>query len=59
MEDKTMKKRYTMREVFAALHKEFYNEADARNIFEWYCRTYKVTIADAAPASVAHEVFGV
>lgn len=53
-----MKKRYTMREVFAALHKEFYNEADARNIFEWYCRTYNVTIADAAPASVAHEVFG-
>ena len=46
-----------MRAIFNALIKEL-GEAEGRSIFEWYCQTYKVTIADEAPASIKHEVFG-
>lgn len=47
-----------MRTIFNALCKEL-GEAEGRRIFEWYCATYKVTIADAAPASVKREVLGI
>lgn len=46
-----------MRAVFNALVRELGPE-EGRSIFEWYCATYNVTIADEAPASVLHEVFG-
>ena len=48
----------TMRTIFAALIKEL-GYAEGTDIFEWYCRTYNVTIADDAPASVRHEVLGI
>lgn len=57
--NKSEMKTVSMRTIFAALHKEFFNEEDARNIFEWYCRTYNVDITSVAPASVAREVLGI
>lgn len=46
-----------MRTIFNALVKEMgYNEG--KSIFEWYCRTYNVTIVDAAPATIRREVLG-
>ena len=47
-----------MRTIFNALIKELGPQEGAA-IFEWYCRTYGVTIADEAPASVKHEVLGI
>ena len=47
-----------MRTVFNALVRELGYE-EGTSIFEWYCRTYKVTISDDAPATVKREVFGV
>ena len=46
-----------MRIIFNALVKEL-GFAEGSSIFEWYCQTYNVTIADEAPASVAREVLG-
>lgn len=46
-----------MRKVFNALVKEL-GETAGKATFEWYCRTYNVTIEDAAPATVEREVFG-
>lgn len=46
-----------MRKVLNALVKEL-GEAEGRKVFEWYCKTYKVTIEDEAPASVRREVLG-
>ena len=46
-----------MRTIFHALCKELGPE-EGKSIFEWYCRTYNVTIADEAPAPVRHEVLG-
>ena len=46
-----------MRTIFNALVKELGPQEGAA-IFEWYCQTYGVTIADEAPASVKHEVLG-
>ena len=47
-----------MRTIFNVLVKEL-GEAEGRSIFEWYCRTYNVTISDDAPASVRREVLGI
>ncbi len=47
-----------MRKVFNVLVREL-GQTEGRAIFEWYCQTYNVTIADEAPASVAREVFGI
>lgn len=47
-----------MRDVFRALTHEL-GEAEGRSVFEWYCKAYKVTIADIAPDTIAYEVFGV
>lgn len=46
-----------MRKVFAALVHEL-GPIEGKSVFEWYCRTYGVTIEDAAPASISREVFG-
>ena len=46
-----------MRTIFNALCKEL-GPQKGKDVFEWYCRTYNVTIADDAPASVRHEVLG-
>ncbi len=46
-----------MRAIFAALVNEC-GPNEGADIFEWYCRTYGVTITDDAPPSVAHEVLG-
>jgi len=46
-----------MRIIFNALVREL-GEAEGRDIFEWYCSTYNVTIEDDAPASVRYEVLG-
>lgn len=50
-------KKITMRQILAALVHEC-GEIDGRGIFEWYCKTYGVTVVDLAPASVAREVLG-
>lgn len=46
-----------MRKVLNALVREL-GQTEGRAIFEWYCKTYNVTVADEAPASVVCEVFG-
>lgn len=46
-----------MRAVFNQLCKEL-GEKWGQQVFEWYCKTYNVTIADKAPASVKREVLG-
>lgn len=46
-----------MRAVFNYLCKEL-GENEGRKVFEWYCKTYDVTITDEAPVSVKREVFG-
>lgn len=46
-----------MRKVFNDLCLEL-GYSEGSQIFEWYCRAYNVTIEFPAPASVAHEVFG-
>lgn len=52
-----MAKNFSMRTIFDVLVcTEGYLEGKA--IFEWYCKTYDVTITDKAPASVAREVLG-
>jgi len=53
-----MSKKVSMRAVFAALVREM-GAHEGAQIFEWYCTTYGVTIADEAPATVAREVFGI
>ena len=52
-----MVKSVSMRAIFAALVREC-GPTEGANIFEWYCKTYGVTITDPAPATVAHEVLG-
>ena len=47
-----------MRTIFNALVAEL-GYTDGKDIFEWYCKTYKVTIEDDAPASIKHEVLGI
>lgn len=47
----------TMRDIFAALTLEL-GEAEGRRAFEWYCTTYRVTVADEAPGTVVYEVLG-
>lgn len=47
-----------MRTIFNALVRELgFNEG--RDVFEWYCKTYNVTIADEAPDTVKREVLGI
>lgn len=46
-----------MRKIYNALVKELGYE-EGKSIFEWYCKTYDVTIVDEAPASVRREVLG-
>lgn len=48
----------SMRAIFHALTAEN-GEQRGREIFEWYCATYHVGIADEAPASVSYEVLGI
>ena len=48
----------TMRHILKALTREM-GETEGKDIFEWYCRTYDVTVADAAPATVRWEVLGI
>lgn len=47
-----------MRTIFNALVREL-GETEGRDVFEWYCKTYNVTIADDAPATVKREVLGI
>lgn len=46
-----------MRTIFNTLTKEL-GETEGKQVFEWYCKTYNVTITDDAPASVRREVLG-
>lgn len=48
---------FTMRAIFHALINEL-GEAEGKKAFEWYCTTYRVTIADEAPDTVVYEVLG-
>lgn len=50
--------RETMRFALRALVKEM-GEEEGKNIFEWYCQTYNVGIADKMPATVKYEIFGI
>lgn len=50
-------KQISMRTIFAALVGEC-GPVEGKSIFEWYCRTYDVTIADYAPSTVVREVLG-
>lgn len=52
-----MEYKISMRHVFAVLVAEL-GQKDGVKQFEWYCKTYKVTACDMAPASVVREVFG-
>lgn len=47
-----------MRTIFIALVAELGYE-EGKSIFEWYCKTYNVTIMDPAPDSVKREVLGI
>ena len=55
---KKITKRVSMRTIFAALIREL-GENEGKDIFEWYCRNYNVTIIDTAPSVVAWEVLGI
>ena len=46
-----------MRIIFIALVAEN-GYKKGKSIFEWYCKTYNVTIADDAPDTVRREVLG-
>lgn len=48
----------SMRTIFSALTKEL-GEQEGKSTFEWYCKTYGVTITDVAPATVSREVLGI
>lgn len=48
----------TMRHILKALTREM-GETEGKDIFEWYCRSYNVSVADAAPATVRWEVLGI
>lgn len=55
-----IKETITMQDVLHQLEIEFWdNIAEAFDIFEWYCKTYNVSVGDAAPATVRREVFGI
>lgn len=47
----------TMRHILASLTKEL-GKKEGKEIFEWYCKTYNVNIADYAPSTIVREVFG-
>jgi hypothetical protein len=47
-----------MRTIFNALLKEL-GYAEGKDVFEWYCKTYHLTIADEAPEWMRHEVLGI
>lgn len=47
-----------MRMVFNHLIKEC-GVDKGREIFEWYCQTYNLTISDMANNTIKYEVFGV
>ena len=47
----------TMRHILKALVREM-GETEGKDIFEWYCRNYNVSVADAAPATIRWEVLG-
>lgn len=46
-----------MRIIFIALVAEL-GYKEGKTMFEWYCKTYNVTINDEAPATVRREVLG-
>lgn len=46
-----------MRTIFNALVRELGYE-EGKSTFEWYCKTYNLTIADEAPDHIKHEVLG-
>lgn len=51
-----MDKKVTMRNVFNSLIKELgYDEG--KEVFEWYCKNYNVSIEDEAPATIVREVY--
>lgn len=47
----------SMRTIFAALTKEL-GQSDGTSVFEWYCKTYNLTIADEANETIKREVLG-
>ena len=51
-----VKEEVTMLDVLRQL--EIETGKEAFSIFEWYCETYRVSIEDAAPATIRYEVFG-
>lgn len=51
-------KKITMRMIFNRLVKELGYE-QGKSVFERYCQTYGVNIADDCPAAISHEVFGI
>ena len=52
-----MNRDVSMRHVFAQLVREL-GQIEGADVFEWYCSSYNVTIADEAPQAVKYEVFG-
>lgn len=47
----------SMRFVLNILVREL-GESEGRNVFEWYCSTYNLSIADYANATIKREVLG-
>jgi hypothetical protein len=48
----------TMYEVLKQLEKEL-GVKEGMEVFEWYCKTYNVTVGDVAPDTIKYEVFGI
>ena len=57
-ESRKKMKNITMRMVFNQLVKEL-GYGQGKSMFEWYCQTYGVDIADDCPSTISHEVFGI
>ena len=47
-----------MRSILNSLVREL-GETKGKDIFEWYCSTYNVDVADIAPATIKREVLGI
>ena len=47
----------TMRDALRALINEL-GETDGKSVFEWYCKTYGLTVADDCPGVILWEIFG-
>ncbi|MBR6250095.1 MAG: hypothetical protein IKR17_02740 [Bacteroidales bacterium] len=55
--DGVFDERETMRFALHQLVKEL-GEKEGKETFEWYCKTYNVTISDPMPETVKYEIFG-